>query len=87
MFDMDDAQVRLGAAEHAALLLDAAMALLLKAGVKNAGVLKALGECCKEIAEYRRTTKFAINKRRDRSKQNLRGSLNMCQSYPGNTSG
>jgi hypothetical protein len=72
VFDIQEAQQRLVAAERARQLLTAAIDVLAEANVTNPKVTKAVVKCCKELSDYRHVTMFTINKRRERAKEHRR---------------
>jgi len=65
---MECAKERLAAAAHAEGLVTRALFDMLDAGVQNAQVIKAIDDCRQELADYQRTTRFAIRKRQERNK-------------------
>lgn len=69
MFDTKGAENRLEAAYAARAYLDAAVAQLVDANVVNQKVKKALVNAQSEVTRFINTTKFAINKRRERNKE------------------
>ena len=69
MFDMSEASSRLGAVNRARELVDEAITVLSDAGVRNVEVVKAMVMCLKALTDYRHTTHYAINKRREREKE------------------
>jgi len=64
----EDAERRLEATKRVQALLDAATAEMVDAGVHNAKIYNALDLCKVELASFRRATKYAISKRREREK-------------------
>ena len=73
--ELDDADVRLLAAERARQLVEEARRVLQEAGVRNGKVLDSTLAAQSEIAQYKRSTKFIIRKRQERLKK-CRPSIN-----------
>ena len=68
-FEMENAQRRLAATEHARMLLNQVTTVLTSADVRNARVVNALVICLKELSDYKHVTEYAIHKRLEREKE------------------
>jgi hypothetical protein len=68
-FQEESAAKRLAASATAKSLVAEALSVLGSAGVRNNKVKNALLAAQAELARFKRSTKFAINKRRERNKE------------------